>query len=78
MYFTAVTLLSSNALDMTNIVRFRYRLEGIVFNLCWVAARSEATSTVLFELQYADDVASLALLSTGLQRNIASLDEAYS
>ena len=75
LYPVAVTLLSRNALD--DGVCIQYHMDDSVFNLWQLSPHSKTSSTVVCDLQYADDAAVISLNPEGLQRTMESSFEAY-
>ena len=54
-----------------------YRLDGNLFNLRRLQARTRVTHNFVMELQYADDAAVVSCSSKGLQRNLIEVQAAY-
>jgi hypothetical protein len=76
-YLVAVTLLSRRTLDINDGVRVKYRLDGNLFNLRRLSAKTKTSTVVISELQFADDAAATSPSTLGLQRTVASLHTAY-
>lgn len=63
---------------MDDGVCIQYHPDSNVFNLWQLSAHSKTSSTVVFELQYADDASAVSPCPIGLQRIIKSLHTAHS
>ena len=77
-YLAAVTLLSRHRLHQADGVSIRYRLDGSLFNLRRLQARTKTSTTTIFDLQYADDAAFPSLSAPGLHRTLSTMDATYS
>ena len=58
-------------------VELTYRLDGSVFNLTRLKARTKVSKDFITELQYADDCALVADSPEGLQSSIIGLNDIY-
>ena len=58
-------------------ISIAYRMDGGVFNLCRLKARTKIRTTSLIEFQYADDNAICALTEADLQRILNAFADAY-
>ena len=64
----AVTLVSHRYLQSSDCVDIEYRLDGGLFNLRRLQAKTKTSSAVISAIQYADDAAFPNLTADGLQR----------
>ena len=62
----AITLVSHHDLQSSDCVGIEYRLDGGLFNLRCLQAKTKTSSAVIFPLQYADDAAFPSLTADGL------------
>ena len=72
----AITLVSHRDLQSSDCVEIEYRLDGGLFNLRRLQAKT-MTSAMISALQYADDAAFPSLTADGLQRSLDVMSEAY-
>ena len=73
----AITLVSHRDLQSSDCVGIEYRLDGGLFNLRCLQAKTKITSTMISALQYADDAAFLFFTADGLQRSLDVMSETY-
>ena len=79
LFVAAVTLLVYNNIDASQVgVPVNYRLDGSLFNLQRLKARTLTSTIAIVELQYADDAAIVSHTAPGLQQTLDVLNEAYS
>ena len=71
----AITLVSHRDLQSHNCVGIEYRLDGGLFNLRRLQAKTKTSSAMIFVLQYADDATFFSLTADGLQRSLDALSE---
>ena len=74
-YLCAITFLVSHRLPCG--VKTDYRLDGRLFNLCILKAKTKVTKTAVIDLQYADDCAIFSHTAEELQTSLDILTEAY-
>jgi len=77
LYLVTVTLLSRKDFEPDDGVRVRTRFDGSLFNTQRLKAKTRTTSHLLFELQYADDAATISQQAHSLQKNLTSLHKNY-
>ena len=77
LFLVAVTLLFRDGISVSDGIQFNHRLDGNLFNLRRLKANSKVTEASVLELQYADDAALPSHTTTGLQRNLDVLADAY-
>ena len=77
LFLVAVTLLFRDGISVSDGIQFNHRLDGNLFNLRRLKANSKVTEASVLELQYADDAALPSHTTTGLQRNLNVLADAY-
>ena len=73
----AITLVSHRDLQSSDCVGIEYRLDGGLFNLRRLQAKTKTSSTMISALQYADDAAFLSHTADGLQRSLDVMSETY-
>ena len=73
----AITLVSHRDLQSSDCVGIEYCLDGGLFNLRRLQAKSKTSSAMIFALQYADDDAFSSLTADGLQRSLDVMSESY-
>ena len=73
----AITLVSHRDLQSSDFVGIEYRLDGGLFNLRRLQAKTKTSSAVISALQYADDAAFPSLTTDGLQRSLDVMSETY-
>ena len=73
----AMTLVSHRDLQSSDCVRIEYRLDGGLFYLRRLQAKTKTSSAMISALQYADDAAFPCLAADGLQRSLDVMSEAY-
>ena len=66
----AITLVSHRDLQSSDCIGIEYRLDGGLFNLRHIQAKTKTFSAVISALQYADDDAFPSLTADGLQRSL--------
>ena len=77
LFLVAVTLLFRDGISVNDGILFSHCLDGNLFNLRRLKANSKVTEASVLELQYADDAALPSHTTTGLQRNLDVLADAY-
>lgn len=77
-YLAAVTLLSRHNMDSDDEISLTYRMDGSVFNLRRLQAKTKTRQNTIFDLQYADDAAFPAHSPDALQRNLDVMTATYS
>ena len=77
LFLAAVMLTAKKHIRPEDCVQLTYRLDGNLFNLRRLKAKTRVKQESILELQYADDAAITSCSATGLQRNLDSLDTAY-
>ena len=73
----AMTLVSHRDLRTFDCPGIEYRLDGGLFNLRRLQAKTKTSSAMIFALQYADDAGLPSLTADGLQRSLDVMSEAY-
>ena len=73
----AIALVSHSDLQSSDCVGIEYRLDGGLFNLRCLQAKTKTSSAVISALQYADDTAFSSLTADKLQRNLDIMSETY-
>ena len=73
----AITLVSHRDLQSSDFVGIEYRLDGGLFNLRRLQAKTKTSSAMTSALQYADDEAFPCLTADGLQRSPDVMSETY-
>ena len=73
----AVTLVSHRDLQSSDCVGIEYRLDGGLFNLRRLQAKTKTSSAIISALQYADDAAFPSLTADELQRSLDVMSETY-
>ena len=73
----AMTHVSQRDLQSSDCVQIEYRLDGGLFNLRHLQAKTKTFSAVISTLQYADDAAIPCLSVDGLQRSPDIMSETY-
>ena len=76
-FLVAITLVSHRDLHSFDCIEIEYRLDGGLFNLRHLQAKTKTSSAVISALQYADDAAFPSLTADGLQRSLNVMSEAY-
>ena len=77
-YLAAASCLFRQRFSAGRGVGLSYRLDGSLFNLRRLQARTKVSETIKTELQYADDCALVAHSPTDLQAALTTLQEVYS
>ncbi len=77
LFLVAVTLLFRSNIQTSDGVPFNFSLDGSLFNLRRLQAKTKTSLDNVFDLQYADDAAVPSHTPHGLQRSLAVLDDAY-
>ena len=72
-----INLVSHRDLQSSDCVGIKYRLDGGLFNLRRLRAKTKTSSAVISAFQYADDATFPSLTADGLQRNLDIMSEAY-
>ena len=73
----AITLVSHRDLQSSDCVGIAYRLDGGLFNLWRLQAKTKTSFAMISALQYADDTAFPSLTADGLQRSLDVMSETY-
>ena len=73
----AITLISHRDLQSSDCVGIEYRLDGGLFNLRRLQAKTRTSSAMISTLQYADDAAFPSHTADGLQRSLDVMSETY-
>ena len=73
----AMTLVSHRYLQSSNCVGIEYRLDGGLFNLRRIQAKTMTSTAMISALQYADDAAFPSLTADGLQRSLDVMSEPF-
>ena len=73
----AITLVSHSDLQSSDCAGIEYRLDGGLFNLRRLQAKTKTSSAMLSALQYADDAAFPSHTADGLQRRLDVMSETY-
>ena len=76
-YLSAITLLARHNLTAEDGVAFNYRLDGSLFNLRRLKAKTKTRSAIIFDLQYADDAAYPSPNLQALQRSMNVIADTY-
>ena len=71
----AITLVSHRDLQSSDCVGIEYRLDGGLFYLRRLQAKTKMSSAIIFALQYADDAAFPSHAADGLQRSLGVMSE---
>ena len=69
--------ISHRDLQSSDCVGIEYRLDGGLFNLRHLQAKSKTSSAMISALQYTVDAAFPCLTADGLQRSLDVMSEAY-
>ena len=72
-----MTLASHRNLQSSDCVGIVYRLDGGLFNMRRLQAKTKASSAVISALQYADDAAFPSFTADGLQLSLDVMSESY-
>ena len=72
-----MTLLSHRDLKSCDCVGIEYRLDGGLFNLRRLQAKTKTSSAMISTIQYVDDAALPSLTADGLQRSLDVMSETY-
>jgi len=78
LFVAAVMTIAKQNINPADGVQISYRLDGNLFNLRRLQAKTLVTLEAVHELQYADDTAFVSSSPDGLQRTINAVAEAYS
>ena len=73
----AITFVSHHDLQSSDFVEIEYLLDGGLFNLRRLQAKTKTASAMISALQYADDAAFPSLTADRLQRSIDVMSETY-
>ena len=73
----AMTLVSHLDLQSSDCVGIEYRLDGGLFNLRHLQAKTKSSFAMISALQYADDAAFPCLTADRFQRSLDVVSEAY-
>ncbi len=76
-YLSALTLLARHDIGADDGIRYNYRLDGSLFNIRRLKARTKISSSTIYDLQYADDAAFPANSTEALQRTLDIMSEKY-
>ena len=71
----AMTLASHRDLQASDCIGTEYRLDGGLFNLRHLQAKTKTSTAVISALKYADDAAFPSLTADGLQRSLDVMSE---
>ena len=77
LFLVAITLTFRHGVSADDSIKLNYHLNGNLFNIRRLQAKTQTSSMCVFDLQYADDAAIPSHSADGLQRNLDSLAEAY-
>ena len=77
LFLSAVTRVGLSGVRSEDCITVNYRLDGNLFNLRRLKARTRTESVNVFDLQYADDAALVGGTTEGLQRSLDSMAQAY-
>ena len=77
LFLVAVTLIFCSKISEADGIPINYRLDGSLFNLRRLQAKTKSSHDVVFELQYAGDAALPSHSTDGLQRNLNMLTDTY-
>ena len=77
LFLVAVTLIFRSKISEADGIPINYRLDGSLFNLRRLQAKTKSSHDIVFELQYADDAALPSHSTDGLQRNLNMLTDTY-
>ena len=72
-----MTLVYHSDLQSYDCIGIEYRLDGGLFNLRHIQAKTNTSFAVIYVLQYADDAAFPSLTAEGLQRSLDVMSETY-
>lgn len=78
LFVAAVMKIAKLNINPADGIQISYRLDGNLFNLRRLQAKTLVTVEPIHELQYADDTAFVSSSSDGLQRTIDAVAESYS
>ena len=73
----AITLVSHRDLQSSDCVGIEYRLDGGLFNLRRLQAKTKTSSAMISAVRYADDAAFPSHTADGLQRSLDVMSETY-
>ena len=73
----AITLVSHRELESSDCVGIEHRLDGGLFNLRRLQAKTKTSSAMISALQYADDAAFPSHTADGLQHSLDVMSETY-
>ena len=73
----AIALVSHRDLQSSDCVGIEYRLDGGLFNLRRLQAKTKTYSAITSALQYADDAAFASFTADGLKRRLDVMSETY-
>ena len=73
----AITIVSHRDLQSSDCAGIEYRLDGGLFYLRRLEAKTKTSSAMIFALLYADDAAFLSLTADGLQLSLDVMYESY-
>ena len=73
----AITLVSHRDLQSSDCVGIEYCLDGGLFNLRRLQAKTKTSSAMIYALMYADDAAFPSLTADGLQSSLYVMSETY-
>ena len=77
LFLAAVMTIAKQQLVPADGVRINYRMDGSLFNLRRLQAKTKVTEEAIYDLQYADDAALVGSSPEGLQRIIDAVADAY-
>ena len=77
LFLVAITLVSHRDLQSSDCIEIEYCLDGGLFNLRRLQAKTKTSSAVISALQYADDAAFPSLTADGFQYSLDVMSETY-
>ena len=77
-YMAAITFLARRDMNAEQGITYRYRLDGSLFNLRRLKARTRTHADTIFDLQYADDAGYPTNNPQAMQTNLNTIHSAYS
>ena len=77
LHLVAITLVSHRDFQSSDCVGIEYCVDGGLFNLRRLQAKTKTSSAMISALQYADDAAFPCLTAEGLQRSLDVISETY-
>ena len=77
-YMSAITFLAKRSMNADQGITYRYRLDGGLFNLRRLKARTRTRTDTIHDLQYADDAGYPANDQQAMQSTLDTVNSAYS